>query len=197
MQPTTLPGRLHVSLQPVLEEVHEPDYAPELPLVRFDAFADADRVFGWVRLEADRLTDLLNAHLELLLTDVETESLADGTTQSVDEVLIARSDLVAVHASGPRGDETRRHETSTHPVLLRAGDYLIGGHLHVPPGEDPVASLSRRPTMVPLTEAWIDYRSGPGRSRQRSGTLIVNRRRVDWIFVVEEGDLARAGLDPA
>ena len=105
MLPQAPPGRLHFILQRTREEVFEPDYVPEVPLVRFDAYGRHDRVFGWVGLRADRLTDLLNAHEELLLTDVEIEDLEDGVTRSVDEILIRCSDLIAVHASGPRGTQ--------------------------------------------------------------------------------------------
>ena len=191
MTSATSPSRLLVNLQPVLEEVHEPDYAPELPLVHFEAYGTGERLFGWVRLRADRLTDLLNAHAELMLTDVERQSLDDGMTQSAEEVVVGCSELVAVHASGPRGDRARRRPTQSHPVLAQAGEYLIGGHLHVQPGDDPMAGLSARPHMVPLTDAWIEFRSGHLRSRQRAETLIVNRHRLDWIFVVTDEALSR------
>lgn len=191
MSADTSPSRFVVSLQPVLEEVYEPDYAPELPLVHFDAYGTGERLFGWVRLRADRLTDLLNAHAELVLTDVERQSLDDGTTQSADEVIVGCAELVAVHASGPRGDRARRRPTQSHPVLCQAGEYLIGGHLHVEPGDDPIASLAQRPPMVPLTDAWIEFKSGHHRSRQRAETLIVNRHLLDWIFAVSDEALLR------
>ena len=62
-------------LQRTFEEVFEPDSVAEDPLVRFSAYASHHRLFGWVRLRADRLADLLNAHEELLRTDVEIENL--------------------------------------------------------------------------------------------------------------------------
>jgi hypothetical protein len=189
MPPRPDAGRLRFSLQPTLEEVFEPDYVPEAPLVRFDAYRRHERVFGWVRLDADRLTDLLNAHEELVLTDVVIESLEDGRTRSVDEILIRCSELIAVHASGPRGDEGQRAVTVTHPVAVRSGDYLIGGHLHALPGSDPIASIGERPLMVPLTDAWIEYRSGGARTRQVSGTMIVNRARVDWMRIAGDEKL--------
>ena len=99
MLPQTPPDRLHLNLQRTPEEVFEPDYASDVPLVQFVAFGTHDRVFGWVRLRADRLTDLLNTHDELLLTDVEIENLEDGATRSVDEVLIRCREFIAVHAS--------------------------------------------------------------------------------------------------
>ena len=84
-------------------------------------------------LEADRLTDLLNACQELHLEDVEIASHNDGSTRSVEEFVISRDDLVAVHASGPAGDETMRQPTRTYPIAMQCGDYLIGGRIHVLP----------------------------------------------------------------
>ncbi len=189
MLPQAPPDRLHFILQRTPEEVFEPDFASDVPLVRFVAFGRHHRVFGWVRLRADRLTDLLNTHDELLLTDVEIESLEDGATRSVDEVLIRCSELIAVHASKPRGDEARRRLTRTHPIAIQSGNYLIGGYFHAPPGSDPIASMGERPLMVPLTDAWIEYWSGGERTKQSSGTIIVNREQVDWMRVVTEEDL--------
>lgn len=189
MLPQTPPDRLHFILQRTPEEVFEPDFVSDVPLVRFVAFGRHHRVFGWVRLRADRLTDLLNTHKELLLTDVEIESLEDRVTRSVDEVLIRCSELIAVHASKPRGDEARRRLTRTHPIAIQSGNYLIGGYLHAPPGSDPIASMGERPLMVPLTDAWIEYWSGGERTKQSSGTIIVNREQVDWMRVVTDEDL--------
>ena len=189
MLPQAPPDRLHFILQRTPEEVFEPDFASDVPLVRFVAFGRHHRVFGWVRLRADRLTDLLNTHDELLLTDVEIESLEDGATRSVDEVLIRCSELIAVHASKPRGDEARRRLTRTHPIAIQSGNYLIGGYLHTPPGSDPIASMGERPLMVPLTDAWIEYWSGGERTKQSSGTIIVNREQADWMRVVTDEDL--------
>ena len=189
MLPQTPPDRLHFILQRTPEEVFEPDFVSDVPLVRFVAFGRHHRVFGWVLLKADRLTDLLNTHKELLLTDVEIESLEDRVTRSVDEVLIRCSELIAVHASKPRGDEARRRLTRTHPIAIQSGNYLIGGYLHAPPGSDPIASMGERPLMVPLTDAWIEYWSGGERTKQSSGTIIVNREQVDWMRVVTDEDL--------
>lgn len=191
------PARLHFVLQRLPEEVFEPDAVSDAPLVRFVAYARHHRLFGWVHLRADRLTDLLNAHDELLLSDVEIESLEDGETRSADRVLIDCRELVAVHASGPRGDEVLRHRTRTHPIALQAGNYLVGGHLHAIPGMEPLASVRGRPRMVPLTDAWIEYWSGGSRTKHSIGTIIVNRLAADWLRVVTDEDLVEGLLRPA
>ena len=196
MLPQSPPDRLHLILQRTPEDVFEPYYASDVPLVQFVAFDGHHRMFGWVHLRADRLTDLLNAHDDLLLTDAEIESLEGGATRSVDEILIRSGELIAVHASEPRGNEARRRLTRTHAIAIQSGNYLIGGYLHAPPGSDPIVSLGERPRMVPLTDAWIEYWSGGERTKQSSGTIIVNRDLVDWMRVVTDADLFGGLLRP-
>ena len=96
MQLESSPSSLQLFLRRTAEEIFEPDAAPDAPLVRFAAYGAHQRVFGWVRLKADRLTDLLNAHDELRLEDVDLETFANGLIGSVDEVVIRRRDLIAV-----------------------------------------------------------------------------------------------------
>lgn len=190
--PKSPSGPLHLVLQPTAEEVFEPDSASELPLVRFIAYVNHNQVFGWVRLRADRLTDLLNAHAELHLTDVEIQSFVDGIERSFEEVVIQRSELVAVHATGPSGDSSRRQETQAHPLVIQAGNYVMWGQLHADPGADPIASLRDRGAMLPLTEAWIEYWSNGARRYRSEGTIIVNREKADWIRLASRED--RAGV---
>jgi hypothetical protein len=189
-------GRLHLVLQPTSEEVYEPDFLLETPLIRFVAYDRSQRVFGWVSLVADRLTDLLNSCKELHLEEVETAGFEDRPARWADEVIIRRTDLIAVHASGPRGDEARRKKTRMHAVAMQSGNYLIAGHLHVAPGADPDESLRGRPAMVPLTDAWIEYWSGEERKHRATGTIIVNRDRTDWIRRITKRELAGGQLRP-
>jgi len=190
------PSRLHLVLQPTFEEVYEPDFLSELPLIRFVAYERQHRVFGWVRLEADRLTDLLNGCEELHLEDVEIAGHEDGTTRSLEQFVIGRRALIAVHASGPPGDETLRQPTRLVPVALQCGQYLVGGHLHVLSGEDPLASAQQRPPMIPLTEAWIEYWTSDERRHRSTGTIIVNRDQADWMRQVTERELVAGYLRP-
>ncbi len=196
MVPKPPPGPLYLILQPTSEEVFEPDAVADAPLVSFIAYGDDQRVFGWVRLRADRLTDLLNAHEALHLAEVEIESFESGRIQRVGEVIIRRHDLIAVHASGPRGDPALQHRTRAHPIAIQSGNYLIGGHLHAEPSADPIATVDDRPPMVPLTNAWIEYWSGGRRTYQSTGTIVVNRHRVDWMRIVTDEDLIEGALRP-
>ena len=188
------PSRLCLVLERVSEEVHEPEFVATLPLVGFEAFVPGSRVFGWVRLDADRLTDMLNAHEELHLVNVLVEHLDGGATVTADEAVVRRGELIAVRATGPRGDASRRELTLTHPVLVESGLYLIGGHLHAAPGADPMIRMLGRDPMVPITAAWIAYRPGADDLRDRVGTIIVNRELATRIERVTEQELAEARL---
>jgi len=192
----TTPGRLQLTLQHTAEEVFEPGAAPEAPFIRFAAYVANRRIFGWVRLHEDRLTDLLNAHEELHLLDVGLETLPNGWPGTIDEVIVRRRDLIAVQANGPRGDTALRQATRTHPIAIQSGCYLIGGYLHVPPGTDPLASVRTRPSMIPLTNASIEYWVNGRREHQASGTIVVNRDATDWIRVVTHDDLIEGNLRP-
>jgi hypothetical protein len=196
MPPSPAPEPLSLLLQSTPEEVFEPDAVTEAPLVRFVAYAGRQRLSGWVRLRADRLTDLLNAHDELHLSDAQLDDLEDGTGRSVREMRIAVNDLVAVHASGPRGSEALRTRTHARPVAVQCGLYLIGGYLHVASGADPLAAFRGRPPMVPLTDAWIEYWADGARRKHATGVIIVNRRQADWVRAVTEDDLADGMLRP-
>ena len=196
MQLEMPPSRLQLVMERSDEEIFEPGAIMEAPLIRFAAYVASQRVFGWVRLDTDRLTDLLNAHDELHLFDVGLESLPNGWPGTVDEIVIHRRDLIAVHASGPRGNTDRREATQTHPIAIQSGSYLIGGYLHVPPGMDPIASARSRPAMIPLTDALIEFWAHGRREHQSIGTIIVNRDRADWIRVVTHDDLIEGMLRP-
>jgi hypothetical protein len=190
------PGRLQLVLQRTAEEVFEPGAGPETPFIRFAAYVADRRVFGWIRLHEDRLTDLLNAHDELHLLDVGLESLPNGWPGTIDEVVIRRRDLIAVQASGPRGDATLRQATRAHPVVVQSGNYLIGGYLHTPPGVQALTNARTRPAMIPLTDASIEYWVHGKREHQATGTIIVNRDTVDSIRVVTHEDLIEGNLRP-
>jgi len=183
------PSRLCLILERSSEEIHEPEFVSDLPLVSFEAFVPEHRVFGWVRLDAERLTDLLNAHEELRLVNVKVEDLDHREVESADEAIVRRADLVAVRASGPRGAASLRAATRTCPVLVESGLYRVGGHLHVAPHGD-VASRIRDPApMIPLTDAWIEYQSRGDLRRWPVGTIIVNRGLASRIAVIPAEEL--------
>ena len=167
----------------------EPDAAPTStplpPEVEFVGYAEDCLLVGHIRLDAARLSDLLNDHDEFELVDVRVESLAGDRAVEVHDVVVQRDELLAVHAVGPRGERERRVRTTQHPLALQVGPYEVHGYLHALPGVDPISSFRHRRTMVPLTEARIEYEQGGVRRRQRAATVVINRHQVDWVV---EGD---------
>ena len=153
-----------------------------LPLVEFVAYAEDCILYGRVRLAADRLTDMLNEHDEFELVDVMVERLDGLGAVEVRQVLVRRNELLLVHATGPRGNQARRTRTREHPLAIRIGPYEVRGDLHAFPGHDPLMTIRRRKTMVPLTDAWIEYQAGFERRRRRAGALVVNREQIDSVI---------------
>ncbi len=166
---------LSLVLERLAEDIHEPEFVAYAPLVSFEAYLSQQRMFGWVRLDTDRLTDLLNAHEVIRLANVRIEDHRDGRTRAADEALVRRSEILAVIASGPRGDPAHRLATRRHPVVIESGVYHIGGHVHAALGADPADRLRDGGPMVPLTEAWLEYGSNVQRRRVDAETVIVNR----------------------
>jgi hypothetical protein len=152
-----------------------------LPLVEFVAYAEDCVLYGRVRLAAERLTDMLNAHDEFELVDVMVERLDGLGAIEVKEVLVRRDELLLVHATGPRGNLARRTRTREHPLAVRIGPYELRGSLHAFPGHDPLTTILRRKPMVPMTDAWIEYTAGAERRRRRVGALIMNREQIDTV----------------
>lgn len=177
--------RLRIALrQPQTAPPSPADEGPAeaaLPEVEFVAYAEDCRLSGRIRLETDRLSDMLNLHDEYELRDVLAESLATGEGVEAREIVLSRDDLLLVHATGPRGDQARRQRTRPHPVAIQIGPYHVRGYLHAFPGADPILAMRRRKPMVPLTDAWIEHSWPGGRQRIRVGTVVINRELVDWV----------------
>jgi hypothetical protein len=154
--------------------------------VEFAAYAEDCRIFGFLRVEGERLSDLLNERDEYDLTDVLVVALDDGRSTESRTLTVRRDDLLAVRATGPRGNAARRSRMRPSPITLLTGPYTIHGYLHAPPGADPILAIRRRPPMVPLTEAWIEYPSLGEIRRARVGTIIVNHDVLDWVRLSRE-----------
>ncbi len=149
--------------------------------IDFSAYAEDCRLFGHLILDRDRLTDMLNEIGDLVLVDVMVESLASGEIMEVNELEVSRHDLLAVEATGPRGDPDRRTRLRPSRIGVTLGPYLIRGYVHTTPGADPLLAVRRKRPMVPLTEATIEYQAGTARTRRGGSTIIFNRELADWI----------------
>ncbi|HSL77864.1 MAG TPA: hypothetical protein VK867_13040 [Candidatus Limnocylindrales bacterium] len=163
---------------PAAPEAAAPPLAPE---IEFIGYAEDCVLTGHIRLDAARLSDLLNDHDEFELVDVHVESLIGDKIIEVRDVVVPRDDMLAVHAVGPRGERGRRVRTRQHPLAIGTGPYHIRGYLHALPGIDPISSFRHRRTMVALTDALIEYELGSERIQQRANTILVNREQVEWV----------------
>lgn len=149
--------------------------------VEVAAYAEDCRVFGFMRLTGERMSDALNDATEYQLTDVMVVRLDDGLATEAMDLIVKRDEVLAVRATGPRGDPARRIRRRPYPVTLQTGPYIIHGYVHGLPGADPLQQIRRRKPMVPLTESWIEYRSATHNHRARVGTIVVNHELWDWI----------------
>lgn len=166
--------------------------AADLPEIDFVAYSTSERLSGRIRLDAARLTDMLNGHHEFVLVDALAERLPDGGSMVVPEILLRRHELAVVRAGGPRGDRTLRIPTEKHRLVMRSGRYIVVGRMHSSYGEDPLRALRRREAMIPLTDASVLYRVGADIVEEPAGTIVVNRDLVEW---VREGELDARSLD--
>lgn len=126
---------------------------------------------------------MLNRHAEIELSDAVVVSVNGAPPLTIARVLLYRDDLFAVHLGGPRGDRLKQQAFLRVALGLKVGPYLVRGQIHVPPGADPIKAFRRGRRMVPLTDAWIEFRCGDDVLRQRVPALMVNRLLADWVVL--------------
>jgi len=154
---------------------------PRGPLLDVTVYAADCRVVGRLELLADRLTDFLNAREEVVLRDVWVESLGEGLAAELRELSVAREEIFAVTAGGPRGLVSRRRRVRPHPITMTLGPYAVRGEVHALPGADPFARFRERGGMVPLTGATVSYETPAGPQRDHSDTLLVRADAITWM----------------
>ena len=143
--------------------------------IEFIGFSDDCRVEGKVDLADSRLADMLNTSRTIVVREVTLFSTADGHTQEIDQLEIDRDELDIVIASGPRGDPTRRLTTKPNGVHMNLGPYRAEGFMHAPPTANPVRGINRRPAMVAITDAVLEYQFCDEPVSQWFNTILVNR----------------------
>jgi hypothetical protein len=88
--------------------------------VEFIAYAGDCRVAGATTLgDGERLTDVLNRDLTIVVEGARLTSHADGHTVEVGEIALDRDDLFAIEAIGPRG--SRRAGSTRSGTAWRCG----------------------------------------------------------------------------
>ncbi|MGD0861268.1 MAG: hypothetical protein ABSA21_00715 [Candidatus Limnocylindrales bacterium] len=158
--------------------------------IDFIGFSGDCRVEGRVNLDDARLADLLNRRKTITVHDVKLVSTADGHTQEFDNLEISRDELDIVVASGPRGDPQRRLATKPNGVTVKLGPYYAKGFMHAPPTANPTRSLDRKPVMVAITDAVLEYEFCSEPVSQWFRTLLVNRElAISLRMVTSSGGL--------
>ncbi len=155
--------------------------SPEVPIVGLTLYTGDALAFGYLALSASRVTDLMNEHDLFEFVDTYLQSIDDGHGLALRSVVITREEIFAVAVAGPRGDPRRRKRTRPIPIELRLGPYDVRGNIHVPPGTDPIIAFRNRRTMVPLTEATVEWDAPDGRQVAQWETVVVNRLLTNWI----------------
>ncbi|HLY14948.1 MAG TPA: hypothetical protein VKR24_11410 [Candidatus Limnocylindrales bacterium] len=163
-------------------------------MIEFDAYAVDCRLFGRLEPGDGRLSDLLNASVELRLSQARIESIVDDRIVSHALLEVPLNELYAVVATGSRGDPTRRIRTRTIEVVAELGPYEVIGEIHGAPASNPLVMVGRRPPWVPLTKAQISYRRGSEVVTDERLTLIINRTLARSLRAVDE-DAERLMLD--
>lgn len=143
--------------------------------IDFVGFSDDCRVDGKIDLAGSRLADMLNGSRTILVRDATLVSTADGHTQTMEQLEIGRDELDIVVASGPRGDPKRRLATKPNGVSMKLGPYCAEGFMHAPPTANPVRGIDRRPAMVAITNAVLEYQFCDESVSQWFRTILVNR----------------------
>jgi hypothetical protein len=158
--------------------------------VEFIAYAGDCRVSGATTLaDGERLTDLLNRDLTIVVDGARLTSHADGHTVEVGQITLDRDDLFAIEALGPRGEPARRLHTVRHRLEVRLGPYTVLGQMHTRPGGRPLVAIGQGSPMVPLTNATIAFNTDNGVEAIDVGTLIINRSLAEWVRADAGDDL--------
>jgi len=119
-----------------------------------------------------RLTDFLNATDAYGVTDTSLYALDDGRPVAGGEQQLTPDDLWAVEPTDSKARADLHVPTRQVAVVIDVPPYHVTGFLHGVNTGDPLATVSRRRRMIPLTEAVIRFSyAGQQISREvRSGT---------------------------
>jgi hypothetical protein len=152
------------------------------------AFTADRRITGAIPLADDRLSDMLNSVPRIVMRNATVQDLVADAAPRTADVTLAVGAIVAVVATGRRGNEMRRHRTDLRLARVGVVRFVVTGSLHVPAGSiDPLASndpgvvLAGRDILVPLTDATIAYDVGREPVTETHETILINRSLATWI----------------
>ena len=165
--------------------------------IEFTAYADDCLFHAHLEIPAgSRLTDYLNELDRVRLTDVQLLALEDGHQVRQESLELDVNDIFAIEAPAAGGATAHKIRTRTSRVEVELGPYRVLGHLHGPTSGDPFAAITRRKSMIPITEATVAFTLN-GEARMRDiDVIIVNRLRASVVqrVVAEPDKLADFGI---
>jgi hypothetical protein len=156
--------------------------------IGFTALTDDAVLRGELLLVGDRLSDFISQEGPFEIEQVTLEALEDGRLVSTPAATVARSDLIAIGGTGPRGNAARRIRTRPYAARAQAGPYEIVGYLHAPPSAHPLRGVLRRP-ILPVTSAVVRYLIGDRHVEQSHEVLLLNPSRMEWLAAATDEDL--------
>jgi hypothetical protein len=152
------------------------------------AFTGDRRISATIPLADDRLSDMLNSVPRIVMRGATVLDLAVDASPRTADVTLAVASIVAVVATGRRGNDSRRLRTDLRLARIGLVRFTVSGSLHVPPGaidslssNDPAVVLAGRETLVALTDATIAYDVGRTPTTEEHQTILVNRTLATWI----------------
>jgi hypothetical protein len=169
----------------IRDRIEDPHRTMPVDLIAFTADR---RITGTIPLADDRLSDMLNSVPRIVMRGATVEDLVVDAVPRTADVTLAIGSIVAVVATGRRGNEVRRRRTDLRLARVGVVRFVVTGKLHVPAGSvDPLASndpavvLAGRDMLVPLTDATIAYDLGREPVTEQHAIILINRAHATWI----------------
>ena len=156
--------------------------------IAFTAFAEDSVIRGELLLDGDRLSDFIPQDGPFAIEHVSLQALDDGRFVNVAATTIARSDLTAITAAGPRGNKAQRVRTRPHPARAQAGPYEFIGYIHATPSAHPFSGVLRR-RVLPMTSAIVRFRVGGLLVEQEYDALLLNPEKLEWLESASDTEL--------
>lgn len=154
----------------------------ELSVYAADAVASARLL-----LAHDRLADLLASDDAIDVRSVRLTALHDGRRETLAALDLARGEILLATTGEPRGNPGRRVGTVARPAVARVGPYTVTGRLHGPPSMD-AFEAGRRRAWIPLTDAFVAYRSGGREIRTPAPVALLNGAYVSSLVAADPDD---------
>jgi len=156
--------------------------------VSFTAYAEDSVIRGDLLFAGDRLSDFIALAGPFEIERVTIEALDDGRVVTVESATIERDDLLAITASGPRGNPARRIRTRPHPTRMKIGQYDVTAYLHAPPTGHPYSGVLRRP-VLPGTSVVIRYQLSGRPIEATHDAVLFNPSKIDWLEAASDEDV--------